>query len=839
MDRLAISRLDHIYPDAHAQFGGKALGLARLARSGCTVPRAFAVAATSESPDRWHALAREQFLTEAESLLTHGSVAVRSSALVEDQPEHSYAGLFETVLDVGDPESVFSAAGRCIASAGSERVRRYADGDAHLEVGLVVQTMVTPRAAGVLFTRDPQGRDAGMVLEAVRGAGEALVSGHAEPERWRIFRTGLGTWEARREASSSNDDAILTEAEVVALADVGWRLDRDWSTPLDLEWAIPLSSAGADEPEVQWLQARPITGLVEPPRWTIERSVEGVDDGPVTVWSNWNVRETMPEPLHPLSWGLWRRSILPFLTENFFGVPPSSPNFEEVSGLDRIQGRIYFNLNALLSTPLVGGFMASALQKVDSRAGTVVTDLIESGVLTPRRLSGSRLRRALGQALNQLRALPRSLRALRPRTSRRRLEQAAKTVRARPAIDTMDDEALLTELDLWGSPESGALRDGMDMLTGALLSWMVAEKLFEPWPEAKELLAAGIEGNPTTEISARIDDLVEAARPLDETFADTADTETLLATLETTKAGERWLLGLRDFLAFAGQRGPREFDFAAKRWADDPSMVLELVRSGLAAPSREPVRARLRRLGEERQRAIDAAVAEAPFWKRPPMRFFARAVALLMPLREAPKHYGMHVFYRVRLAALELGARLAQRGVLKDSEEVFWLTLDELTEALREPSASDPELRERIVSRRAELDDFTARPAPDVVRSDGVPVDTNGAVAPPEGGSQGTGVSRGAAIGPVRVLREPDPTAIESGDVLVVAFADPGWTPLFPLASALVMEVGGTICHAAVVARELGIPAVFGVVNATSELIEGQMVEVNGSTGVVRVLEST
>ena len=640
-------RLDEIDPHTKEERGGKALGLARLLRSGCSVPAGFAVAATREPPELWPETVRDRFLAAAAVLLEQGPVAVRSSALVEDQSERSFAGLFETVLDVRDPEAVMAAAGCCIASGRSERVRSYAGCDDPLPVGVVVQKMVSPRVAGVLFTSHPQGRDGGMVLEAIGGAGEALVSGHVDPERWRIYRTGLGTWETRRETSSSREQGVLTAAEVIRLAEVGWRLAREWETELDLEWALPAPSSNNDLPEAQWLQARPVTTLVDPPRWMIERSVEDVDDGPVTVWSNWNVRETMPDALLPLSWALWRDSILPFLTETFFGVPSSSPNFAEMAGLDRVQGRIYFNLNALLAAPLVGRLMTQALGKVDTRAGAMVVDLVERGVLTPRRLSGSPLRRRLGLVATSLRALPRSLQVLRPMACRRRLERAAEAVRLRPPIVEMDDEDLLAELALWSSPEAGALRQGMDMLTGALVSWMVAERLFEPWPEAKELLAAGIEGNPTTEISARIDDLIEAAQPLADVFAAEAEADELLAMLDEKTEGQAWLELFREFLDFAGQRGPGEFDFAVPRWADDPSMVLDLVRVGLVSPAKVSVRDRLRRLGEERRRAVAAAVREAPFWKRPLLRFFARSVALLMPLREAPKHYGMHVFYRV------------------------------------------------------------------------------------------------------------------------------------------------------------------------------------------------
>jgi pyruvate,water dikinase len=320
--------------------------------------------------------------------------------------------------------------------------------------------------------------------------------------------------------------------------------------------------------------------------------------------------------------------------------------------------------------------------------------------------------------------------------------------------------------------------------------------------------------------------------------------------LGTTADGRAWLDLFRGFLAFCGQRGPREFDFAAPRWSDDPTMVLDLVRLGLLDSDREPVGARLDRLGVEREAAIEAALRSAPVWKRPLLRRAARAVAAILPLREAPKHYGLHVFQRMRQAAIELGRRLARAGVLADADDVFFLELAELEPlalatigpAMGPAPLSAPQplaLVATIDQRRRQLAEFHASAAPDFVRSDGVPVDDGdeGEAQGREGELHGTGVSRGAATGTARVLDHPDPHAFAKGDVLVVAFADPGWTPLFPRACALVMEVGGVMCHAAVVARELGIPAVFGVTRATELLARGQRVSVDGSLGLVRVLD--
>lgn len=260
-------------------------------------------------------------------------------------------------------------------------------------------------------------------------------------------------------------------------------------------------------------------------------------------------------------------------------------------------------------------------------------------------------------------------------------------------------------------------------------------------------------------------------------------------------------------------------------------MIVDLVRAALRSGSIAPAAERLARAQAERRQAVAEALDAAPFWQRPLLRWVARMVTEFMPLREAPKHYTMHLFLRMRRAWLEVGRRLAARGRLALPEDVMFLEISEARSALLDGVATD--LCARVDERRREWMAFQKQAAPHFVRSDGVPVDASREAAT-DGSLFGVGVWGGTATGPARILHQPDPSRLRDGDVLVVEFADPGWTPLFPRASAVVMEVGGVMCHAAVVARELGIPAVFGVAGATA-LPDGGRVTVDGDRGIVTV----
>jgi len=830
---LQMVELSAVDPHASAIFGGKACGVARLLAKGARVPSGFAVQATSRPPKQWDEPARAEFCRRASQLMIGGPIVVRSSAVGEDGTERSFAGQFDTILGVTSSDQALAAAGRCIASAENLRVHGYAGDGADVQVGLVVQTQVDARAAGVCFTRDPLGKDEALIVEAVAGAGEALVSGRKQPQRWRLYRSGFGRWEVRRDDAAA-DPPSLTERELCDLVEAAARHAAHERGGLDLEWVVDQNG------ELWWLQARPITAAASPPRFRVDRVFDGVDDGPVTVWFNWNVRETMPDPVLPLTWSVWREAILPLVTNLIFGTSPDSPIFPHLLCLDRVHGRIYFNMNGILAWPLVRRLMTGSFMKlVDPDGVEVCRSLIAEGVLRARRLPGSRGRLAWDIARATATNTWRFAAAFRPARAMRRLrgfEVAMTERRRRLRLASMSDRQLLEEARLFIHPQCRPLLNGLHYETMAIGVYSLALRAFRGFPEAAQLLAVGIPDNPTTQISVGVDALIEAARPLAALFQETDSVSELLHRLEADSQGRAWLARLDDFLQRFGHRCPKEFDLGAPRWVEAPEMIIDLVRAGLAAPGVERLSQRLDRLAEQRRNAISHAVATAAAWRRPLLRALARLVEIYMPLREAPKHYAMFAFQRMREAVLELGDRLTARGHVTDRNEVFFLDLTELERLLADGHQPSFAVAARITERQAFFDGFLRERAPNYCRSDGVPIaESRAPLGRVDGVLRGIGGSTGRAQGPARILTKADPRAMHDGDVLVVEFADPGWTPLFPRASALIMEVGGLMCHAAVVARELGIPAVFGATGATRLLQDGQRVTVDGYEGTVTI----
>jgi pyruvate,water dikinase len=791
------------------------------------VPPGFALAVGAPPPARWRPAERAAFRRRAERLLAEGALAVRSSGRGEDGAERSFAGLFETVLGIADAEAAERAVAHCLASADSERVRAYA-GSSRAELGLVVQRFVAPRAAGVLFTADPKGLHRGAVLEAVAGSGDALVSGRAAPERWSVHESGRGGFEALREARAPAGaalDARLAER----LTREGRLLAELLGGPLDLEWAL---DAGE---RLWWLQARPITALREaPPLPRAERSCPEAREGPVTLWSNLNVRETLPDPLVPFCWSFWRDLVAPVFARITLDFPPESCVRRELRFVDRVDGRGYFNVNAMLGIPFFGHIARGLLDGVDAEwsAGFRAAE----HVAAPRAIPAGRWMRLRASLRSGRRNVPALLRARHPERLLRAYEELAEAMRrhAREPLGQRSEAELVAEMHVAMSPRFLDVPLLFAGLLGAVTSFAIAQLAFRRHPEAQRMLGVAIAGNPTTEMSVAIEELAEAARPLAGTFLRETGSEPLLAELAGMSPGRDWLARLEAFLERNGQRCPGEFDLAVPRWSEDPTLLLELVRAELREPAKEGVRERLARLAGERRAAIERAVASQPAWKRPWLRWAARLAERMLPLREAGKHHGLHSWQRVRSLGLELGARLAADGRLAQRDDVLFLEIGEL-EAAAAGALGKKALRAKVAEARAQHARFVGLPAPGFLRSDGVPVQPAEAPggAGADGSLRGTGISTGRVVGRVRVLRSPDAGALAPGEVLVVRYADPGWTPLFPRAGALVMEVGGLMCHAAVVARELGLPAVFGVRDATTRLHDGELVAVDADAGTV------
>lgn len=813
MTAVLVRPLAELASSDIAVAGGKGANLGELMRSGFAVPDGFVVttdayrlAASALDASDPHAIAerlRSDPVPDAVATAVReayralgGMVAVRSSATAEDLPEASFAGQQDTYLGVQGEDAVIEAIRKCWASLWNDRAVSYRSthgvSASGLALAVVVQRLVRARAAGVLFTADPlTGQRRRAVVDAVRGLGERLVSGAANPDHFVVDARSGEILERRGDA--------IDDARLVELARVGERIEEHFARPQDIEWAV--------DGERLWIvQSRDITTLYPLPRDLPDPERD------LHVFLSANVAQGVFQPLTPMGLQTFRLLSSAFATA--VGKPPSDTD-AGVAILQESGLRLWIDLTPLMRNSATRELPARAMSVMEARSEGVFRALLGDPRLAPR--GGSRVRTALTMVgvLRRLGVISTIARAaLRPDAARERLFRDVRLVDEAdpgPASTSLERVTAFERLILIVPPRLFP-RLVAPLVTG-LFSYNAAGRVLAKVATQDEMrtVLRGLPYNPTTEMDLALWSIAQRTR------GDAAAEERELAA----------------FLERYGHRAVAEIDLGLPRWADDPTYL----KNALAGYRRLDDAA----LAPEAQFARGAREAEAMIATllsrvHGPRRMVARAllhrVRALAGLREMPKFQIIRLFGRVRGILAPVGEELAAAGRIVRGDDLWFLALPDVRRGL-----AGEDLRPLVAARRAEYErEMRRRHIPRLMLSDGT--DAEAAYAPAAAGAiRGTPASPGVASGVARVLRSPGDGQLEPGEILVAPATDPGWTPLFLTAGALVMEMGGMMSHGAVVAREYGIPAVVGVPGATERIVTGQRITVDGSAGTV-ALES-
>lgn len=766
------------------QVGGKAEGLVQLLRYGFDVPSGFVIvdASTGDLP---------QDLDDHYHRIGGGKVAVRSSAIGEDSGEASFAGQYETVLNVEGADSLRTAIEDCLRSLETARATAYRG--EHLERGevqmnIVVQQMVDARAAGVVFTVNPvTARRDQVVIDAVAGLGETLVSGQVTPDHWLLARDGSIV-----EKDIRGRYSVLSDAELTLLLDGALRAEAHYGAPLDLEWAIEQNG------ELRWLQARPITQLPADPNEL------DTDPDPDDVYTWCNIGEMMPGAVTPLTYSVTGRGIDIGMQRTYRRMGARIPPGEGVRYVGMFYGHLFINLSTLseLAASVAGSTKAQMCIALCGRDVEEVADPEPAPTLT-RAFNGARYFSLLFQATNHRKNLD----ALHANLG---IPHGGTSLDLYEAIDERLPQVWRAyELHLLSSSSAGALSP---ILLGVLA------KGEEPTQEHHAVLAEMLAGATDVESAdiaegvERVIERVAADRSVAETFVsmDPVDALAWLGSAESSEAGEEFLR----YIDRHGHRAVRELELRQKGWEADPTLLVASLQSGL--------RARLQHGAPSRPKVRHET--SHPFLRR------------LLPLahaairsREHTKSALVAVTTTFKHAYRALGSRLAEEGLLPDEDAVFFLTQQELGELVR----GRRELAEVAVSRRRVIDYQMPLHFPQIFRKRPEPV----RLAPIEGDDGaliGKPVSRGVVTGRARVVETlEEAAALEAGEILIAPITDVGWTPYFSLIAGLATDVGSAVSHGAVVAREYGLPAVVNLQVATSRFRTGDLVTLDGDRGTL------
>ncbi|WP_340685710.1 PEP/pyruvate-binding domain-containing protein [Amycolatopsis coloradensis] len=824
--------------------GGKAANLAEMISAGFPVPEGFCVTtaayrqvlAEGEGPRLLSELATappDDELRIADRLRAHvltvpiperletaiveayervsrdGPVAVRSSSTAEDLPDASFAGQYDTFLGIQGAGEVLAAVRRCWASLWSDRAARYRaahDTDRAPAIAVIVQRLVDAECAGVLYTANPvSGNRSEVIVDAAPGLGEAVVSGAVTPDHYRLGVEG--------EIIEGPGDGCLTPSRLGALAAVGGRLEKHFGAPQDVEWAFD------GEGELWLTQSRHITTLFPVPE----------SEGELRAYWSVNVYQGISRPFTPMGAAMIRerqRGMAGYMTALGFS--------DEITDVD---GWLYWDITDGVRSPAKRPKMAAFADSLAAPSGRIVEQLgrarrfpsVPPGHDVPPKNPRRRWERMVLAWL-----WPDQARAKVVRDAERRIADFSG-----PAEATAEERLSFVESvrrDVCRI-EANLPRDAN---TAGATGGQLAVRLLRGHVDESEVAAVfrGVPHNPTTEMDLALWRVGKAIRRDEEAFRlllETAPDELAVKQLAGTLP-EVIQQGVTAFLTEYGCRATSEIDFGVPRWTDDPEPVFAMLSNLLRAEGEEQ--------DAETRFAHAAATAEArivELTRRLPATKLHRAVLArfllhrsrrLRGLREFPKFCLMRGFAALRTQLLLVGEEIVRSEWLERAGDVMFLDLAEVREAL-----GGKDFR-ATVARRRQLWERESRRSrvPSVVLSDGtVPA----LESDPGGGLTGLAAAAGVVTGRARVIHDPDGAWIEPGEILVAATTDPGWTPLFLTAAALVTETGGMISHGTTVAREHGIPAVVGVPGATAVITTGQVITVDGSAGTIRFGEES
>jgi phosphohistidine swiveling domain-containing protein len=766
-------------------------------------------------------------------------LAVRSSATCEDGALLSMAGLAESVLGVRGPEALADAVRQVWSSIASGRALAYlaAHGVRDVGMALVLQRMVEARAGGVMFTRAPgaRGTNDDRIVNVGLGLGSPVVNGVTTPDVLRISADGQVTDEliAHKTKATVVQDGRVSEVDVAApdlpalgaeriveLARIAGRLEKLERGPWDVEFAC-------DAERIWIVQARPVTGLGFP---------EGGSED--TVWSNVNVGEALPGVATPFTWSVAGAFSEAGFRRAFAALGCRVPKHAHLVG--DVHGRFYLNLTQFMRIAAQVPFLdPRTLVELGGGWGgeelaTQVQDVRRTGFYARLPMTASRLLR------EQL-----------------RLDEDVKTFEAFAEKQWRAQSAL----DLAILPDEGlarTLRDVQELLerTGTVMLTSASSMLGAHLALRTVLrrIAPDNADNLVQSLTSGIRDL-ESARPgmgimhIAALASREPDARAVIER-ETTTGFDAIPEGttrraLQSFIELYGDRAVREAELSTPRWKEDPRPVLRMLRAALRADT-ERVEGTLARAKAQADAEMTKLVPRLNIVEQTIIRHLVARAQRAARLRERMRAWVTRVLGMLREAALDADRRLLRREaellsdwrILVDAgsplasvRSVFFLTIDEVVGALR---AARTDLAPLVRSRRAELARDQARPDPPATFVGAPPP----VVLPPLGGSvmRGLAASPGVVEGRARVLIHEDQMgALQPGEILVVHTTDVGWTPLFLVAAGVVTELGGPLSHAAVVAREFGVPSVVNVIGATRAIRTGDVLRVDGDHGVVVV----
>jgi pyruvate,water dikinase len=755
-------------------------------------------------------------------------LAVRSSATAEDLPSASFAGQHETYLNVTGSNALLRKVKHCWASLWSPRAIHYRErhGFEHSKVamGVVVQRMISPSVSGVMFTYNfKEGNANEIVIESTYGLGEALVSGIVTPDIFIVNKNDFMISDRRisqkdimvvpskdgvtdvKVPEDKRSAPTLDNEQIKRIAKLGKKIEKNFAKPQDIEWCI-------EQEKIYILQSRPQTATETKIPQLSKKELASLEG----EWTKSPLDERVAEPLSPFTWSIAQESIPSF----FDALAAFGFRVSEDADLARLfYGRPYVN--------------KTELEKIFSDLPGVVDDFIMGGQVTMdrKKIRFSMLPIFFRMILlvNQVHkdwdsALP-------------VLQKKFDALRSFDIEKATGEELLDTLDEIVGIAQSVGTTHALSIVFCEALYqvlFMFVSRYTENPHDICPKLVAGL-ANRTLDTNKRLWELSILAKRSAKIRNEIQkiDYKSMKKSLNSFEEGKKFLNEFHNFLSTFGHRSPK-YDLFFPSWGEDPNLVLELINNYLTSESHMDLGVFERRSMAERKLAevmVLESISASSLDRIFPIKrlFYIRLLKLAqkyMILRENQQFYIGQGYPVARKIVLELGTRSVKMGVIKEPEDVFFLRIQEIRKIVSGEKIMD--IQSKVAKRKEEFEAYKKVEPPLLITKDG-PKDVEvGEIL------KGVAGSPGRVSGNVKIISDiSEFGAFKKGEILVAPTTNPSWTPLFLMASGVVTEVGGMLCHGAVVAREYGIPAVLGVRNATSVLKNGQRITVDGVKGVV------
>ena len=749
--------------------------------------------------------------------------AVRSSATAEDLPTASFAGQQDTYLNVVGLAAILQHVSRCWASLFTERAVTYRlrNGFDHrlVHMAVVVQQMLFPQAAGILFTADPVTSNRKVVsIEASFGLGEALVAGLVNADVYKVRDGDIvaktvatkqlaihawpagGTQELAIEPERQEQPA-LTDAQIVRLAQLGLRIEAHFGHPQDIEWCLV-------DDGFQVVQSRPITTLFPVP---------AASDQGNHVYVSVGHQQMMTDSMKPLGLSVWQLT---------------TPRPMAEAG-----GRLFVDVTRILASPASRAGFLEVVGKSDPLTGDALQTILERDGFIPSLPDEGPGEPVPGVAPATIETDPALVTELIGH-SEASIAALKRDIRTKSGSELLD--FILADIQelrrILFDPQSLQV-----IMAGMQATWWLNERL-QAWlgeKNAADTLTQSVPHNVTSEMGLALLDVADVIRPHPDVvaFLQRVEDGNFLDELPTLAGGPEARDAIRAYLDRYGMRCIGEIDITRPRWSERPTTLLPMILTniknfGPGAGERRFEQGRQEAWTKEQEllerlRALPDGERKAEETKR-----MIDRVRTFIGYREYPKYGMVSRYFVYKQALLDEAERLVRADVLGEKEDIFFLRFQELH--VVHTNQMDDEL---IRPRKEAFRSYQALTPPRVLTSDGEAV--AGAYRRddlPTGALVGLPVSAGTVEGRARVILDMTEADLETGDILVTAYTDPSWSPLFVAITGLVTEVGGLMTHGAVIAREYGLPAVVGVEHATRLIRDGQRIRVHGTDGYIEIL---